>query len=63
MGIFDKAKDALAQHGDKVDQVLDQAAEHVDRRTGGQHGEQVDKGAAVARDKLGDYLRRDEPPV
>ena len=63
MGIFDRAKDALSQHSDKVDRVLDQAAEQVDKRTGGQHGEQIDKGAAAAKDKLGSYLRREDPPA
>ena len=63
MGIFDKAKDVLSQHSDKVDQALDKAAEQVDRRTGHQHGEQIDKGAAVAKDKLESYLRREDPPA
>ena len=63
MGIFDKAKDALSQHSDKVDQALDKAAEHVDKRTGHQHGEQIDKGTAAAKDKLGTYLRREDPPA
>ncbi|SEQ84201.1 antitoxin [Microlunatus flavus] len=62
MGIFDKARDALQQHADKIDGVVDRVAEEADRRTGGQHGAQIDKGAALAKDKLGDYARRDGAP-
>ena len=63
MGIFDKAKDVLSQHGDKVDQAIDKVADLADQRTGSQHGEQIDRGAAAAKDKLGDYLRKDQPPA
>ena len=63
MGIFDKAKDVLNQHGDKVDQTVDKAANLADQRTDNQHSEQIDQGAAVAKDKLDDYLRGNEPPA
>jgi len=63
MGIFDKAKDVLNQHSDKVDQAVDQAADLADRRTGGQHGEQIDKGAELGKDKLDDCLRGNDPPA
>jgi MT0933-like antitoxin protein len=63
MGIFDKAKDVLNQHGDKVDQAVDKGADLADRRTGSQHGEQIDKGAELAKDKLDDYLRGNDPPA
>ena len=63
MGIFDKAKDAMNQHPDKVDQALDRAADVADRRTGGKHAEQIDKGTGVAKDKLDDFLRKDNPPA
>jgi hypothetical protein len=63
MGIFDKAKDALSQHDDKVDQAVDKAADLADQRTGNQHGEQIDQGADVAKDKLDDYLRGNDPPA
>ena len=62
MGIFDKARDALQQHADKIDTVVDKVADQADRRTGGKHGDQIDQGAAVAKDKLGDYARRDTTP-
>jgi hypothetical protein len=63
MGIFDKAKDVLNQHDDKVDQAVDKAADLADQRTGNQHGEQIDQGADLAKDKLDDYLRGNDPPA
>ena len=62
MGIFDKAREALHQHADKIDTVVDKVAGEADRRTGGQHSAQIGKGAGVAKDKLGDYARRDPEP-
>lgn len=52
MGIFDKAKDALGDHPEQVDQGLDKVADAVDDRTGNKYSEQIDKGA----DQAGDYL-------
>ncbi|SDS32533.1 MT0933-like antitoxin protein [Friedmanniella luteola] len=63
MGIFDKAKDVLSQHPDKVEQGLDKAADLADRRTGGEHTDQIDRGVGVAQEKLGDFLRKDTPPA
>lgn len=62
MGIFDKAKDLLNQHPDKVEQGLDRAAGLADQKTGGKHADKIDKGVSVAKDKLGDFLRKDTPP-
>jgi hypothetical protein len=62
MGIFDKARDALTEHADKIDPVLDRVADEADRRTGGTHGQQIDRGAEIAKDKLGEYARRDTTP-
>ena len=62
MGIFDKARDALQQHADKIDTVVDKVAGEADKRTGGKHGSQIDRGAEIAKDKLGDYARRDTTP-
>ena len=68
MGIFDKAREALHEHSDKVDSVVDRAADEADRRTGGKHSDHIDRGADVAKDKLGEYARRDpaatpDPPA
>ncbi|HYI56959.1 MAG TPA: antitoxin [Microlunatus sp.] len=53
MGIFDKAKDLLNKHDDKVDQGIDKAAEIIDQKTGGQHTEQIRQGAQQAKDATG----------
>lgn len=62
MGIFDKAREALHQHADKIDTVVDKVADEADRRTGGKHSAHIDKATGVAKDKLGDYARRDPGP-
>ena len=62
MGIFDKARDALEKHADKIDPVVDRLAAEADKRTGGTHGTKIDRGADVAKDKLADLARRDTPP-
>jgi hypothetical protein len=63
MGIFDKAKDALSSHPDQVDSGLDKLGDLADQRTGGTHGEQIDKGVAEAKERLDDYLGKDQPPA
>jgi hypothetical protein len=61
MGIFDKAKDALGDNLDKVENGIDKAAEFVDDRTGGAHTDHISSGADLAKDRVADYLRsRDE---
>ncbi|HEY5784235.1 MAG TPA: antitoxin [Microlunatus sp.] len=52
MGIFDKAKDLLNEHNDKVDQGIDKAAELIDQKTGGQHTEQIDQAAEQAKQTM-----------
>ncbi|MFK4088124.1 antitoxin [Kribbella sp. NPDC020789] len=52
MGIFDKAKDALGEHGDKVDEGIEKAGDFADEKTGGEHAEQIDKGQEFAKDRL-----------
>jgi hypothetical protein len=61
MGIFDKARDALEKHADKIDPLVDRVATEADRRTGGQHASQIDRVADLAKDKLGEQARRDTP--
>jgi hypothetical protein len=48
-----KAKDVIGQHGDKVDQGVERAGQFADEKTGGKHGEHIDKG----EDKLKEGLR------
>ena len=61
MGIFDKARDALTDHADKIDPVVDRLAAEADQRTGGTHAAHIERGADVAKDKLADLARRDGP--
>ncbi len=64
MGIFDKAKDALSEHGDKLAAGIDKAGDMLDEKTGGKYAEHVDKGQALAKERL---ARKNEgealPPV
>ncbi|WP_405056672.1 antitoxin [Kribbella sp. NBC_01505] len=52
MGIFDKAKDALGEHSDKVDEGIDKAGDFADEKTGGEHADKIDKGQEFAKDRL-----------
>lgn len=61
MGIFDKARDALAGHTGTIDPLVDRVATEADKRTGGTHASPTDRGADRAKDKLGDLARRDTP--
>ncbi|MGH9265401.1 MAG: antitoxin [Acidimicrobiales bacterium] len=49
MGLFDKAKGLLGQHGDKVEGAIDKVADTVDEKTGGKYADQIDKGAEAAK--------------
>ena len=61
MGIFDKAKDALAEHSAQVNAGIDRAGDFVDERTGGKHAEHIDKGQAFAKEKLAEHRDPDRP--
>ena len=56
MGIFDKAKDKLADavddHADKIEGGLDKAADLVDDKTGGKFGDKIEGGVDKAKDAL-----------
>lgn len=63
MGIFDKAKGLLGQHGDKVEGAVDKVADMVDEKTGGKYADQIGKGAEAAKDFVaGDGGGDAEPP-
>jgi hypothetical protein len=49
-----KAKDFARQHPDKADQGLDKLADLVDQRTGGKYSGQIDKGAEMLKQRLGE---------
>ena len=61
MGIFDKAKDALSEHKDKVEQGITKAADMVDERTGNKYAEHIDKAEDLAKDRLGNYAGEPAP--
>jgi hypothetical protein len=53
MGIFDKAKDALSDHPEQVDQGIDKIGDLADDKTGGKYADKVDQGQDLAKDRLG----------
>jgi uncharacterized protein YjbJ (UPF0337 family) len=56
MGFLDKlrgkAQDVVDEHGDKVSQGIDKAAEVIDDKTGGKLGDKADTAAEKAKDAL-----------
>lgn len=52
MGIFDKAKDALSEHGDKLAPGVDKAGDILDEKTGGKYADKVDQGQELAKERL-----------
>ena len=56
MGILDDAKkkltDAVDEHGDKVADGIDKAAEFADDKTGGKYADKIADGAEKAKDAL-----------
>lgn len=56
MGLFDKLKgkasEAVDQHGDKVADGIDKAAQTIDDKTGGKHTDKIQSGADKAKDAL-----------
>ena len=54
MSMFDKAKDLLGEHADKVDQGVDKLGDLIDEKTGGEHADKVDS----AQEKIKEELRK-----
>lgn len=48
-----KAKDFADKHDKQVDQALEKGGDMIDRRTGGKHREQIDKGVEQAQRRTG----------
>ena len=61
MGLFDKAKDLAQNNADKLDGMIDKAADVVDEKTAGKYSDKIDKAADAARNALDDQTA-DEPP-
>ena len=56
MGFLDKLKGtvgkAVDDHGDKIAQGIDKAADVVDQKTGGKHHDKIAQGTDKAKDAL-----------
>ncbi len=56
MGFLDDAKDKLTKavddHGDKIADGIDKAADFADQKTGGKHTDKIDGATGQARDAL-----------
>jgi MT0933-like antitoxin protein len=50
VGLMDKVRGMLGQHGDKVEQGIDKVGDVVDDKTGGKYAGQVDKAQDVAKE-------------
>ncbi|MFG3260241.1 antitoxin [Streptomyces sp. NPDC048172] len=53
MGFMDKVKGLMGQHGDKVQQGLDKAAQVADSKTKGKYTNQIKSGTQKAKDAAG----------
>lgn len=64
MGFLDKAKDQaekLAEdHGDKIEEGIDKAADLADEKTGGKYSDQIETGAEKAKDVVEDLGKKDD---
>lgn len=54
MSMFDKAKDLLGEHADKVEEGVGKLGDLIDEKTGGQHTDKVD----AAQTKISEELRK-----
>jgi hypothetical protein len=61
MGLFDKAKGLARDNADKLDGVIDKAADTVDEKTGGKYSDKIDRAVDAANGALDDP-GTDEPP-
>jgi hypothetical protein len=50
VGLMDKVRGMLGQHGDKVEQGIDKVGDVVDDKTGGKYAGQVDKAQDAAKE-------------
>ena len=49
-GFMDKVKDFADQHDEQVDENPEKAGNIADQRTGGGHGDQIDRGVDIAQE-------------
>ncbi|MGH9117207.1 MAG: Rv0909 family putative TA system antitoxin [Acidimicrobiales bacterium] len=65
-GLAEKGKNLIAEHGNKVTEGIDKAADFVDEKTGGKHTDKIETAADKAKDlvdKLGADAAADEGPA
>ncbi|WP_305094102.1 antitoxin [Prescottella sp. R16] len=48
-GLVDKGQELAAEHADKVEDVIDKAADIADEKTGGKYSGHIDKAAEAAK--------------
>ena len=64
MSLFDKLRrkgtSAVDEHGDKMGQGIDKAADVADDKTGGRYGDQIDAGGEKAKDTLDNLDGKDD---
>ncbi len=63
MSMFDKAKDLLGEHGDKVDQGIDKLGDLIDEKTDGQHVDKVDTAQEKLKEQLDKLDQEQQPPA
>ena len=63
MGFLDKARDLIAQHGEKVEGGLDKVADMVDEKTGGKYADHIDKGQEAAKGFIAGDEGQTPPPA
>lgn len=57
-----KAREALTEHRDKIDEGLDKAADKVKQKAGSEHSGKVDSVLDKGRDALDKFTRGNEEP-
>lgn len=55
-----KAKGLAEEHGDKVGDGLDKAADFVDKKTHGKYSEKIDSGVEKVKDGIDKFAGKDE---
>mgnify|MGYP000855353359 CR=1 FL=1 len=60
MGFLDKVTDAVADHADEAEKVIDKAADLVDDKTGGKYDDQIGTGVDKAKDVIADLEKNDK---
>lgn len=53
-GIVDKGKQVAAENSDKIEDVVDKAADFIDNKTGGKYADKVDKVQDAAKKAIPD---------